>query len=134
MQPHRIKCGASVILLSVEGLAADWGISPTQMSGLLDLLEIPRLRIPPDAQEGVSGDAQTKYVSLFALEHSLWNLGLPRALYGQTDVLRESAGLLYGAMTREAIQQRVRTLAKTLKGSSHIGTWPAKKKKPKKKT
>jgi hypothetical protein len=108
MQPHRIKVGAGVILLSVDGLAMDWGIPEDEVVRFLDFLEIPRMRFP---------SGEKRYVSLYPLETALFELGLPAAFKGDHVTVRthqELAGVLYGTLSREVIVERVKALAKAL--------------------
>ncbi len=123
-QPHRLKVGASVVLLSVPGLAQDWGISLDAMDRLLDKLQIPRV-VPSGVQEGGQeaadghGDGM-RYVSLWPLESALFRLGLPAALQGERTIAAQMdiAGLLYGAVSKQVIRDRLRELAKDLRKQS----------------
>lgn len=109
MQPDRIRIGASVTLLSVTGVAEDWGVTEKAIRTLLATLKLPLIKLP-------GGDK--RYVSLFPLEQGLFELGMPEAFKGDRAYLRtlqELAGVLYGTLTREVIRERVKAMAKTLR-------------------
>lgn len=109
MQPDRIKIGGGLILVSLEGLAKDWGITVKAVEKLLGALKIPTIKMP---------DHPVRYISLFSLENELFTLALPEALRNQKELARlnlELAGVLYGTLTKEVIRERVKGLAKTLK-------------------
>lgn len=107
--PDRIRIGGGVVLLSLSGLARDWGVTEDCVKRTLDALGLPTLRFP---------ERETRYVSMFPLECALFELGLPAALKGErklVQVLHESACLAYGTLTKEVIRERVKTLARELK-------------------
>jgi hypothetical protein len=108
MQPHRIKVGSGVILVSIDGIALDWGLSELGVRKLLSAFQIPVIRMP-------EGDKQ--YVSLWALECALFEAGLPEAAKGSQEVVRAihaTAGIVYGTMTREVIRERLSLLQRSL--------------------
>lgn len=106
-----------LILVSVDGTAAEWGMTGTQFGGLLETLGVPVVQLKPGGRG---------YVSVYPLEYALFALGLPRAMKCTTnpnstgcdatvtDVHFQLASLLYGTLTREAIRERVRVLAHSL--------------------
>ncbi len=111
MQPHRIKIGAGVILVSLDGLAVDWGITVDGVEHMLNALELPRIKFP---------GGEKRYVGLYGLEDALFELGLPDTFKGNRALVRahhELAGVLYGTLSREVIRERCLMLAKTLKGN-----------------
>jgi hypothetical protein len=112
LQPHRIKIGASVILVSLDGLAVDWGISMAGVETLLNLLEIPRIKMP---------EGDKRYVSLYPLETALFELGLPEAFKKDPSFVlaqQELCGVLYGTLSREVIRERCKTLTAALRAYS----------------
>ncbi|KKN17682.1 hypothetical protein LCGC14_0963410 [marine sediment metagenome] len=108
MQPHRLKIGSSVILVSVDGLAVDWGIPEEGIVKLLSIFAIPVLTLP-------GGDK--RYVSLWSLELALFEAGLPVACRGtQAEVraIHAAAGIVYGTLTKEVIRERLSRLQQDL--------------------
>lgn len=109
MQPDRIKVGAGVVLVSVDGVARDWGIPEESIRSLLNTFEIPRIRFPGQ---------EKRYVSLWSLERALFEAGLPLALKGSRSLvtaLHEAAGLMYQTASKEVIHERLKALAKDLR-------------------
>lgn len=109
MQPDRIKVGAGVILVSLDGLARDWGVPEGGVEHLLGTFTIPVIKLP-------GGDK--RYVSLYSLEDALFEAGLPETFKGDTVLVRthhELAGVLYGTLSKEVIRERVKALAKSLR-------------------
>ena len=125
IQPDRIKVGGAVILLSLEGLAGDWGITKSGVLKMLSALgsiegvgNFPLIKFP-------GGDK--RYISLYPLEKALFALGLPAAMRGERrkanedglmDVMHQTAAILYGTLTKEVVRQRIRLLAQNLKKES----------------
>jgi len=108
MQPHRIKVGSGVILVSIDGIAQDWGLSELGVRKLLSAFQIPVIRMP-------EGDKQ--YVSLWSLECALFEAGLPEAAKGSQDAVRAihaTAGIVYGTMSKEVIRERLSLLQRSL--------------------
>ena len=108
MQPHRIKVGSGVILVSVDGLAADWGIPEEGIVRLLALFAIPIITLP---------GGEKRYVSLWPLEMALFEAGLPVACRGSQEAVRAihaSAGIVYGTLTKEVIRERLSRLQQDL--------------------
>ncbi|KKN41558.1 hypothetical protein LCGC14_0722140 [marine sediment metagenome] len=109
MQPHRIKLGASVIMVSVDGIAADWGIKDHSVTRFCAKFGLPI--ITPEA----GGMA---YVSLYALESAFFAAGLPEAFKGSQELISahmELAGVIYGYTTAKMIRERVLAIAKGLR-------------------
>lgn len=120
MQPDRIKLGAGVILVSLSGLARDWGVPEEGVEHLLAAFTIPVITLP-------GGDK--RYVSLYSLEEALFEAGLPETFKGDTLLVKahhELAGVLYGTLTREVIRERVVALANAFRAGP-----PRKYRKPK---
>lgn len=95
--------------MSLDGLAADWDIPEKGVLSLLSTFEIPLIKLP-------GGDKQ--YVSLWSLEIALFEAGLPAAAKGSQEAVRtihESAGIVYGTLSREVIRERVMALARSLR-------------------
>lgn len=108
MQPHRIKVGAGVILVSIDGLAVDWGVPESGIEKLLSLFAIPVIRLP---------GGEKRYISLWALEMALFEAGLPEAAKGSTEVVRaihEAAAIVYATASKEVVRERVRALSRSL--------------------
>ena len=108
MQPHRIKVGSGVILVSVDGIALDWGLPEVGVRKLLSAFQIPVIRMP-------GGDKQ--YVSLWSLECALFEAGLPTAAKGSQEAVRAihaAAGIVYGTLSKEVIRERLSLLQRSL--------------------
>ncbi len=104
MQPHRLKVGSGVILVSIDGLASDWGIPESGVLQVLAMFKIPAIKFP-------GGDK--RYVSLFSLELALFEAGLPSACKGTQKEIRAihaAAGIIYGTLSREVIRERLNML------------------------
>ncbi len=129
MQPHRIKVGASCVMVSVDGIAADWGISLKAVMNMVQKWGLPLLTPEPEGK---------RYVSLYALESALFEATLPGAFRGDTELVRSHqtvAGLIYSSATREVIRERCMQLASQLKkGPKRIHQkdrkYPNRKKSP----
>lgn len=124
-EPHRIKVGAGVVLLSLDGVAADWGLPEKNVEHLLNLFKIPLIRLP---------GGRKRYISMYPLEDALFQLGLPETMKGDRALVtahHELAGVLYGTLTKEVIRERVKILAKSLKFTLTSGTKSDKIKKAK---
>jgi len=109
LQPDRIKVGAGVILVSMCGLARDWGVPEKGIEALLGTFQIPLIKFPGGTK---------RYVSLWALEAALFEAGLPQAAYGSQEVIRaihEAAAIIYATASKEVVRERVRLLADDLK-------------------
>lgn len=76
---------------------------------LLGALGVPTVHFP--------GHGDERYVLTYALESTLFALGMPKAIKERPDMIRlhqELAGVLYGTLTKEALRERVAGLIKTL--------------------
>ena len=108
-QPHRIKVGASVVLLSLDGIAADWGIRQDSVRRLCGKFKIPVLTPEPSGKE---------YISLYTFEQALFEALLPQAFQEDAGFVAshlELAGTLYGHVTAKVIRERVLAIAKGLR-------------------
>lgn len=108
-QPHRIKLGASVVLISLDGLAADWGIRPQSVQRLCGKFGLKVLTPEPDGKQ---------YISLYSFETALFEALLPEAFSGDRELVaahQELAGVLYGHITAKVIRERVLAIAKGLR-------------------
>ena len=108
MQPHRIKVGAGLILVSIDGIAQDWGLSELGVRKLLSAFELPLIQMP-------GGDK--RYVNLWVLECALFEAGMPEAAKGSQEAVRAihaSAGIVYGTMSKEVIRERLSLLQRSL--------------------
>jgi hypothetical protein len=123
MQPHRIKVGASVVLISLDGLAADWGISVGAARRLCGRFGLKTLTPEPDGKQ---------YVNLYPLESALFEALLPEAFSGDHELVKahqELAGVLYGHVTAKLIRERVLAIARGLRKGppSRKGKRPVKR-------
>ncbi len=108
MQPDRIKVGAGVILVSLDGLARDWGIPQSGVEKLLGTFKIPVIKLP---------EGEKRYLSLWSLEACLFEAGLPAALQKSPEAVQgllNSAGLQYATATKEVIRERLQALQRAL--------------------
>lgn len=108
-QPHRIKLGASVVLISLDGLAADWGIQQQSVRRLCSKFGIPVLTPEPGGKT---------YLSLYTFEQALFAALLPEAFQEDHAFVAshlELAGTLYGHVTARVIRERVLAIAKGLR-------------------
>lgn len=108
-QPHRIKVGAGVIMLSMDGIAADWGVSLRAIHNIVKNWQLPTFTPEKGGKS---------YVSLYSLETALFEALLPRTFQGDHEFVKahhELAGCLYGTMTKEIIRERCMQLASQLK-------------------
>lgn len=123
MQPHRIKLGASVILVSVDGIAADWGIQEESVVRLCGKFGIPIVTPEPGGK---------RYLGLYPFESAMFEVMLPAAFQGSHELVRahqELAGCLYGTITAKLIRERVLAIAKGLRKGppSRRGLRPGKR-------
>ena len=108
-QPHRIKLGASVVLISLDGLAADWGIQDKSVRRLCAKFGIPLLTPQPDGKV---------YLSLYTFERALFEALMPEAFRDDHALVTshmELAGTIYGHITAKLIRERVLAIAKGLR-------------------
>ena len=119
MQPHRVKIGAGVILVSIDGLAVDWGIPESGVESLLKMFRIPVIKFP---------EGEKRYISLWSLEMALFEAGLPLACKGSQELVRaihEAAGIIYATASKEVVRERVKVLTRRLcKDSPRIKKMP----------
>lgn len=109
MQPHRIKLGSSVIMVSVDGIAADWGIQEASVVRLCGKFRIPIVTPEPGGK---------RYVGLYPFESALFEAMLPEAFAADHELVKahqELAGVLYGHVTAKLIRERVLAIAKGLR-------------------
>jgi len=107
-QPHRIKIGAGLILVSVDGLAMDWGISEAGVESLMKMFKIPAIKLP---------EGPKRYINLWALETALFEASLPKGCYGSqkaVQAIHTSAAVVYATATKEAIRERLKMLQRSL--------------------
>ena len=107
-KPSRVHIGAGTVLIGVDETADSmFRIGVPEFKRLLGLLDIPVLIV-----------GGKEYFSLYALEASLFALGMPTQIAEDPNVLsmhHQMAGVMYGALRREAIWKRVEQLAKDIK-------------------
>lgn len=116
-QPDQISVGASVRMISLEGVAREFGCSVEQATQMMDTLGLPRVTYPSGSK---------KYINLYALESLLFPLGLPEQFKngpnnrnGTSDLNlirlhQELAGVCYMASTKDAVRTRVKKLAQEM--------------------
>lgn len=108
-QPDRIKIGGGLILVSLDGLARDWGVTEKAVRSMVAYLKLKVITFP---------DHPKKYINLWSFEQGLFDLTLPDAMKGNVDLARlcrESAALIYGTLTKEVIRDRVKKLARSMR-------------------
>jgi hypothetical protein len=107
--PDKLRCGASVIYLSLPSLCKDWQCPEAALRQYLDDFGIPIVTHPNGGE----------YVSLYPLESVMFLEGLPVGWQhdeaGLPTVHQELAGVLYGAATREIVKSRVRALVRAMR-------------------
>ncbi len=104
MQPHRLKIGSGLILVSIDGLASDWGIPEASVDQVLAMFDLPAIKFPGGSK---------RYVSLWPLELALFEAGLPVACKGtqpEVRAIHAAAGIVYGTLTKEVIRERLNVL------------------------
>ena len=109
MQPHRIKVGASEVMISVDGIAADWGIQEASVIRLCAKFGLPLITPEPGGKQ---------YLGLYPFESALFAAHLPEAFQGDHQLVKahqELAGVLYGHTTAQLIRERVMAIAKGLR-------------------
>ncbi len=109
MQPHRIKLGASVVLVSVDGIAADWGIQEKSVIRFCAKFGLPLITPEPGGKQ---------YLGLYSFESAMFEAMLPVAFKGDHALVRahqELAGVLYGSITAKLIRERVVAIARELR-------------------
>ncbi len=109
MQPHRIKLGSSVVLVSVDGIAADWGIQEKSVIRFCAKFGLPLITPEPGGKQ---------YLGLYPFESAMFEAMLPTAFAGNQALVRahqELAGVLYGHITAKLIRERVVAIARELK-------------------
>lgn len=120
-QPRRIKVAAASAYISLDELVEAFGLSEKHVRSLLGVLGVPLVHFP-------GGDA--RYVLLYALDTSLFRLGLPKVIKEDADMTRvhhELAGVLYGTLTKEMIRERVLVLGKVLTSTAKKGKMKGRK-------
>lgn len=109
MQPHRIKLGASVVMVSVDGIASDWGIQEASVVRLCGKFRIPIVTPEKDGK---------RYIGLYPFESAMFEAMLPQAFQEDHSLVKahqELAGVLYGHLTAKVIRERVLAIAKGLR-------------------
>lgn len=109
IQPDRIKIGAGVILISLDGLAREWCITSRQVANMMNKMKLPLIMFP---------GGEKRYVSLYPLEDYFFEMGLPEAYKGDVALVKvhhELAGVLYGTLTKEVIRERCKAFSRTLR-------------------
>lgn len=122
-QPRRVKVAPASVYVSLEELMDAFGIAEKHVRSLLSVLGVPLVHFP-------GGDA--RYALLYALDTSLFNLGLPKIIKESPDLARvhhELAGVLYGTLTKEMIRERVLALGKVLTSHAKDGKMGRRKRR-----
>lgn len=105
-EPDELKIGAAGVFRTLCSLSENLGLPEEAVLKLLGTLKIPLIRFPGGTK---------RYFLLYALEAALFDLGLPSAMHEARQLHRESAGLLYGHVTKEVVRDRIRRLAKDMR-------------------
>lgn len=105
MQLDRIKVGASVVLISLEGVAAALGTSVEEAEGLVQAWGLVPVYVTPGTK---------RYVNMYALESFMFAASLPSGMREKASAHQELAGVLYGAIQKEVIERRVREASQAL--------------------
>ena len=107
--PDKLRCGASVIYMNLQGLCKDWGCSEEALRAYLIDFGIPVVTHPNGGE----------YVSLYPLESTMFLEGLPAGWAhddkGLPTAHMELAGLMYGGITRQMVITRVRALVRAMR-------------------
>ncbi len=96
-------------MVSVDGIAADWGIQEKSVIRLCAKFRIPIVTPEPGGK---------KYIGLYPFESAMFEAMLPEAFQGAQELVRahqELAGVLYGHITSKLIRERVLAIAKGLR-------------------
>lgn len=120
-----MKLGAGAHYTRVDVLADLMGATEEGVRHLVALLGLPLAHFP--------GMGESQYVLTYAFESAMFNLGMPKPIRDQPDLLRvhqELAGVLYGSLSKEVLRERVKLLAKTLTLSDKDATI-GRRKRPK---
>ncbi len=123
--PPFIKIGASAHYTRLDVLADAMGTTEKGVRHLIALLGLPVAHFP--------GMEESTYILTYAFESAMFNLGMPKPIRDQPDLLRVHqalAGVLYGTLSKEVLKERVKLLAKTLTLSDKDATI-GRRKRPK---
>lgn len=96
-------------MVSVDGIAADWGIQEASVVRLCGKFRIPIVTPEPGGK---------RYVGLYPLESAMFEAMLPEAFQADHSLVKahqELAGVLYGYLTAKVIRERVLAIAKGLR-------------------
>jgi hypothetical protein len=115
LDKKRFKIGASASYIQIGEIARIMGVETRHITALCTHLEVPMLSFPGQTEH---------YILVYALETALFSLGLPKTV--QTDPAlsrahQELAALTYGVLTKEALQERVSLIVKSLTNASEKG-------------
>lgn len=125
--PPILKLGAGAHYIRLDVLADMMGATEKGIRTLLAALDnIPIAHFP--------GMADSRYVLVYAFETAMFALGMPKKIKENADLLRvhqELSGVLYGALTKEALRERVRLLVKGLTSADSSPTIRKKRGRPK---
>lgn len=120
--PPFLKLGAGAHYTRLDTLAEMMATSEEGIRTLLSTLGLPIAHFP--------GMGPSKYVLTYAFESAMFELGLPKKIKERPDLVRvhqELAGCLYGALTMEAMRERVIQLARVLTSAGSDATISRKK-------
>jgi hypothetical protein len=108
--PPILKLGAGAHYIRLDVLADMMGTTEKGIRTLLATLDhIPIAHFP--------GMSDSRYVLVYAFETAMFALGMPKTIKENADLLRvhqELAGVLYGALTKEALRERVKAMIRGL--------------------
>ena len=106
-----MKLGAGAHYTRLDVLANLMGATEKGVRSLVAIFGIPL--VSPSS-------VSAQYVLTYAFESAMFNIGMPKKIRENPDLLRvhqELAGVLYGSLTKEALKNRVLLMTKTLTSS-----------------
>ncbi len=116
--PPHFRLGAGAHYTRIDVLADLLGSTEKGIRTLLAIFGLPIAHFP-----GMAADSH--YILTYAFESAMFNLGMPKKIKENADLLRvhqELAGVLYGTLTKEALRERVKLLVKTLTSDDKSAT------------
>ena len=116
--PPHFRLGAGAHYTRIDVLADLLGSTEKGIRTLLTIFCIPIAHFP-----GMAADSH--YILTYAFESAMFNLGMPKKIKENADLLRvhqELAGVLYGSLTKEALRERVKLLVRCLTSDDKSAT------------
>lgn len=123
--PSHLKLGAGAHYTRLDVLADLMGTTEKGIRTLCAILDhIPIAHFP--------GMSDSYYILTYAFESALFNLGMPKKIKENVDLLRvhqELASVMYGTLTKEALRERVKMMIKELTSAGSDATIGKRKKR-----